>query len=137
MDDGGLYTERVYSEMIKFYCQNNCVAAIAARTYAKVNLDAPVKPTGKTIQGAWMKVVETGLVMPNKKECGAHKTVLTAENEEAVLNLFQRDGIGNIHHVARELAVSKSSVHRVLKTEKMHACHYSRVQQLKDGDCAR
>lgn len=131
------YTPREYSEMIKLYCQNGCVAAIAARAYAEANPNAPAKPTGKTIQRAWMRLVETGSVMPNKKECGVRATVFSADCEDAVLDRFQRDGTRSIRDVARELRVSKSSVHRVLKREKMHAFHYSRVQELEDGDRAR
>ncbi|KAK0167674.1 hypothetical protein PV328_012442, partial [Microctonus aethiopoides] len=131
------YAPRDYAEMIRFYCQNDCVAAVAARAYAAAYPNAAAKPTGKTIQRAWSRLVETGSVMPNKKECGAHATVLTVQNCEAVLDRFQQDGKRSIRDVARELDISRSSVHRVLKEEKLHAYHYSRVQELKDEDRER
>ncbi|KAK0169566.1 hypothetical protein PV328_011880, partial [Microctonus aethiopoides] len=93
------YTPREYSEMIKFYCQNNCVVAIAARAYGEANRNAPAKPTGKTIQRAWMRLVETGSVMPSKRECGVHRTILTERKEEEVLDFFQRDGTRSIRNI--------------------------------------
>ncbi|KAK0075674.1 hypothetical protein PV325_006570, partial [Microctonus aethiopoides] len=101
------YTPREYSEMIKFYCQNNCVAAIAARAYGEANRNAPAKPTGKTIQRAWMRLVETGSVMPSERECGVHRTILTERKEEEVLDFFQRDGTRSIRKAAWELDVSR------------------------------
>lgn len=131
-----VYTFFEYSEMIRLYCQNGCIAVHAAQAYAEQYPNAPHKPAPKTIQRTWSRLVETGSVIPNKRECGARRTVLTVQKEDSILDHFINDGKKSLREVARETGVSTRSVGRVLKRERMHPFHYTRVQCLLDTDRA-
>jgi hypothetical protein len=73
-------------------------------------------------------------ILPNRKETGgAPRTVRTVENEEAILDTFE-EGTESIREVAQELNIYKTSVHRVMKTERRHPYHYTRVQHLQPED---
>ncbi|KAK0083923.1 hypothetical protein PV326_006471, partial [Microctonus aethiopoides] len=96
----------VYSDMIRLYCQNGCVATDAAQAYEELYPNAPQKLAPKTFQRTWARLVETGSVLPNKRECGARRSVLTVRKEEQVLDLFNQDGTRSIREVARETDIS-------------------------------
>jgi hypothetical protein len=73
-------------------------------------------------------------ILPNRKETGgAPRTVRTVENEEAILDAFE-EGTESIREVAQELNISKTSVHRVMTTERRHPYHNTRVQHLQPED---
>jgi hypothetical protein len=88
----------------------------------------------KVILSASARTIETGHILPNRKETGgAPRTVRTVENEEAILYAFE-EGTESIREVAQELNISKISVNRVMKTERQHPYHYKRVQHLQPKD---
>jgi hypothetical protein len=57
----------------------------------------------------------------------------TLANEEAILNIVEDDGTRSIREIAHELHISRRSEHRVLKENKLHPFHYTRVQHLEQG----
>ena len=78
---------------------------------------------------------ETGQVVPNRKEIGgAPRIARTVQNEEAVLNAVEEDGTRSIAEIARPLGISRTSVHRILKNNRQHPYHYTRVQHLQPED---
>jgi transposase-like protein len=70
--------------------------------------------------------------MPDRKNIvGAPRIARTVENEQAVLDAFEDDDTKSISEVARLLDISDASVHRILKTNRRHPYHYTRVQYLQ------
>jgi transcriptional regulator with PAS, ATPase and Fis domain len=78
-------------------------------------------------QGFMPNVFLTGIIQITKRSSvlsheqeigGAPRTVRTVENEEAtrILDAFE-EGAESIREVAQEFNISKTSVHRVMKTE--------------------
>jgi hypothetical protein len=91
-------------------------------------------PNHKVILNAIARTIETGHILPiTKVTGGALRTVRSVENEEAILGAFE-EGTESIREVAQELNISKTSVHRVMKTERRHPYHYTRVQHLQPED---
>jgi predicted DNA-binding protein YlxM (UPF0122 family) len=73
--------------------------------------------------------------MPDRKNIvGAPRIARTVENEQAVLDAFQDDDTKSISEVARLLDISDASVHRILKTNRRHPYHYTRVLYLQPED---
>jgi DNA-binding IclR family transcriptional regulator len=60
-------------------------------------------------------------------------TVRTVEIKEAILDAFE-EGPESIREIGQELNISKTSVHRVMTTERRHSYHYRRVQHLQPED---
>jgi transcriptional regulator with PAS, ATPase and Fis domain len=90
-------------------------------------------PIHKVILSAIARTIETGHILPNRKESdGAPRTVRTVKNEEAILDAFE-EGTESVREVAQELNISKTSVHRVMKIERRHPYHYMPLQHL-DGN---
>jgi hypothetical protein len=62
-------------------------------------------PNHKVIVSAIARTIETGHILPNRKETGgAPRTVRTVENEEAILDAF-KEGTESIREVAQELNI--------------------------------
>jgi hypothetical protein len=110
-----MYSAADYVEMLLIYgeCERN--ARAAAGMYAQ-RFPNRNHPNHKVILSATARTIEIGHILPNRKESsGAPRTVRTVENEEAILDAFE-EGTESIREVAQELYISKTSVHRVMKT---------------------
>jgi hypothetical protein len=119
--------------MLLIYGKCGRKAKAAAKMYAQ-RFPNRNHPNHKVVVSAIARTIETGHILPNRKETdGAPRTVRTVENEEAILDDF-KEGIESIREVAQELNISKTSVHRVMKTERRHPYHYTRVQYLQPED---
>jgi transcriptional regulator of acetoin/glycerol metabolism len=119
--------------MLLIYGECGQNARAEARMYAQ-RFPNRNNPNHKVILSAIARTIETGHILPNRKETGwAPRTVRTVENEEAILDAFE-EAIEIIREVAQELNISKTSVYRVMKTERRHPYHYTRVQHLQPAD---
>jgi hypothetical protein len=77
----------------------------------------------------------TGNLVPQTKGLGGvTREARTPSNEEAVLQTFEEDGTLSIRSVASMLDISKSTTQRILKDNRQHAYHYTRVQNLLPED---
>ncbi|KAJ3629816.1 hypothetical protein MTP99_014183 [Tenebrio molitor] len=105
-----------YVEMLIIYGKCGRSAREAARVYAQ-RFPNRNNPDHKTI-------LCYRTILPNSKEIGdaTRRPVRTVENEESILDAFE-DGIESIREVAWELNISKTSIYRVMKTERRHPHH--------------
>jgi hypothetical protein len=77
----------------------------------------------------------TGNLVPQTKRVGGvTREARTPQNEEAVLQAFEEDGTLSIRSVASMFDISKSTTQRILKDNRQHAYHYTRVQNLLPED---
>jgi hypothetical protein len=124
-----MYSAVDYVEMLLIYGECGRNARAAARMYAQ-RFPNRNHLNHKVILSTVARTIETGHILPNRKETGgAPRTVRTVENEEAILDAIE-EGTESIREVAQELNISKTSVH-VMKTERRHPYHYTRVQHLQ------
>jgi hypothetical protein len=125
-----MYSAGNYVEMLIIYGKCGRNARETARVYAQ-GFPNRNHPDYKTIVSVIARTVETGQILPNRKKIGgAPSTVRTVENEETILDAFEK-GTESIREVAQKLNISKTSIHRVMKTERRHQYHYTRVQHLQ------
>lgn len=130
-----MYAAAEYIEMIMIYGECGRSAREAATVYRERFPNRNQYPDHKTILNAIVRGRETGQVTPNRSEIGGPtRNVRTVENEEIVLNMFQENTTISQRVVSRQMAMSRSSVQRILKENSMHPYHYTRVQQLKPED---
>jgi hypothetical protein len=121
-----MYSAADYVEILLIHGECGRNARAAARMYAQ-RFPNRNNPNHEVILSAIARTIETGHILPNRKETGgAPRTVRIVENEEVILDAFEE--------VAQELNISKTSVHRVMKTERRHPYHYTRVQHLQPED---
>jgi hypothetical protein len=121
-----MYSAADYVEILLIHGECGRNARAAARMYAQ-RFPNRNHPNHKVILSTVARTIETGHILPNRKETGgAPRTVRIVENEEVILDAFEE--------VAQELNISKTSVHRVMKTERRHPYHYTRVQHLQPED---
>jgi hypothetical protein len=122
-----MYSAADYVEMLLIYggCGRN--ARAAARMYAQ-RFPNRNHANHKVILSVIARTIQTGHILPNRKETGgAPRTVRTVENEEAILDASE-EGTESIRKVAQELNISKTSVHRLMKTERRHPYHYTQPE---------
>jgi hypothetical protein len=124
-----------YLEMIIIFGECGRNVTEAARVLSECFPDRN-HPDHKVTLPAIARTHETGQVLPNRKESGNRRpmTARTVENEEAILNTVEEDGIRSLAEIARPLGTSSSSVYRVLKNNRKHPYHYIRVQHLQPED---
>jgi IS30 family transposase len=66
-----------------------------------------------------------------------HFYVRNVHNEEAVLHAIEEDSSTSIRQISRTLKMTKSTVHRILKENQLHAYHYTKMQHLMPQDYAQ
>ncbi|RZC33348.1 hypothetical protein BDFB_014414, partial [Asbolus verrucosus] len=66
------------------------------------------------------------------RDCGKSSFSRTPQKEQAILG-YMKDNIGrSTRGIGRTLGISKSLVHSVLRSERYHSSHYTRIQALQD-----
>ena len=68
---------------------------------------------------------------------GRERYVRNNENEEAVLLAIDEDPSISIRAISRRFNISKSTVQGILKDNKLHAYHFTKVHNLLPQDYAR
>lgn len=79
----------------------------------------------------------TGSVLTNKHDTGRLREVRNLRNAEMVIRAVEQEPETSIRIIAREHNLLYSTVQRILKEEKLHAFHYTRVQYLLPEDYPR
>lgn len=128
------FTAEEYCEMLIIYGECGRNSAVAAEEYAN---RFPNRRHPK--YGVFLRLVNrarnTGSLVPSYKGvAGRPRTTRTPANEEATILAIQEEPTDSVRNVARNLNISKSSVHRILKENRLHAYHYTRVQNLMPQD---
>lgn len=129
-----IYTCGQYAEMILLYGANNFNAAKASREYAERHPDDDEFPSNRVILDAVSRLQRTGSVMPNHREAGRPRIARAPENVERVLECAQNNPERGIRGMAAELNMSYYAVQKILKDDKWHDYHLTRVQNLHPGD---
>lgn len=128
------YSNCEYTDMVLVYIESTYNSRAAVRLYAARYPDRQQRPNSNTVQEAFRRFSETGSVARDYRNCGAPRIARTVRNEERILAAFGRDPTLSIREVARMMQLSCSTIQRTLKTEKMHAYHYTRVHRLQAED---
>jgi len=79
---------------------------------------------------------ETGSVA-DRERCGRRKSATDEETSTMVLANVGRSPVKSVRKISQELTISKSSVHRILKTQKFHPYKVHLVQALHGDDTDR
>lgn len=131
------YTNEEYYDMLMALgeCHGQC--CVAARRYAELYPNRIRHPHPSVILEAAERLYETGSVLPKKKDAGRQRYARNVRNVETVLRAVEQEPETSIRDIARQHDLSYSTIRRILKEEKLHAYHYSRVQHLREGDYPR
>lgn len=128
-----VYAPGDYAEMILLYGRYNYNSARACRQYIAVHPDRD-HPTPRVISDAVRRLQRTGSAVPNRKETGRPQTRITPENRERVLEVARRYPEIGLRGIAAQLDLSLYAVQKIMKIERWHAYHPTRVQNIHAGD---
>lgn len=76
---------------------------------------------------AAQRLRETGSVLPKKRDTGCNRHARNLKNVETIISAIEEPKT-SIRVIAREHGLSYSTVQKTLADEKLHAYHYTRVQ---------
>lgn len=132
------YTPNEYCDMIIIYGECGESAQNAAQEYA-IRFPQRRAPNAQVILRLINRIRQTGSVLPPRRAIGAgrEQNVHTPQNEETILLMIEEDPSISIREISRRLNISKTTVQRILKENKMHAYHFTKVQNLLPEDYAR
>jgi len=128
------YTAAEYVDMLIMYGQCGENAVRAAREY---NIRFPERRP--IAYGVILRLLyrarETANLIPNRRiNAVMERRARTVQNEEQILHMVDNAPEMSVREISRELAISRSTVHRVLSDERFHPYHYTRVQHLLPND---
>jgi hypothetical protein len=123
-----MFTAAEYYDMLIVY------GACGESAYAAVEAYAARFPANVFLRLV-NRARNTGNLVPQTKGVGGvTREARTPSKEEAVLQTFEEDGTLSIRRVASMFDISKSTTQRILKDNRQHAYHYTRVQNLLPED---
>jgi len=128
------YTNEEYYDMLMALGECHGQPYAAARRYVELYPNRERHPSAPVILGAAQRLHETGSVLPNKHDTGRNRAARNLRNTETVIRAVEQNPETSVRTIAREYGLSYSAVRRILKEEKMHAFHYTRVQHLQPED---
>jgi hypothetical protein len=131
------YTNEEYYDMIMAHGECQGQPHVAARRYAELYPHRARHPSANVILAAAQRLYETGSILPKKNDCGRQRNQRNVCTVETVLRAVEQEPETSIRVIAQEHDLSYSTVQRILKEEKMHAYHYTRVQDLREEDYPR
>lgn len=131
------YTNEEYYDMIMAHGECQGQPYFAARRYAELYPHRARHPSANVILATAQRLYETGSVLPKKKHCGRQRNTRHLRTVETVLRAVEQEPETSIRVIAREHNLSSSTVQRILQEEKMHAYHYTCVQNLREEDYPR
>lgn len=120
--------------MVRLFFDNGESGARAAAAYAAAYPNMR-HPDAKVIDAAVRRLRESGNVMPVNVG-GRPRTVRVPAMEDEVLRRVQENPRTSTRCIGEEMGVSHVLVHKVLKAERMHPYHFTRVQKLLPRDYA-
>jgi hypothetical protein len=131
-----MFSSEEYTEMLIIYGESGRNANAAERLYRE-RFPNRLHPSSNVILRLINRVRNSGSVVPNRKGVGGiDRTVRTPNTEDEVLETFNEDGTRSIRNVANTMGLTKSTVQRILRDNRMHAYHYTKVQHLLPEDYA-
>jgi len=136
-DEMATYTNEEYYDMMMVLGECQGQHYVAARRYAELYPDRERHPRPEVILAAAQRLHETGSVLQKRKDVGRHRDARNLQTVETVLRAVEHNPQTSIRDIAREHEISYSTVQRILKEEKLHAYHYTRVQHLREEDYPR
>lgn len=122
------YTNEEYYDMLMALGECQGQPYVATRRYQELYPNRARHPSATVILGAAQRLFETGSVLPKKQDCGRLRNARNLRSVETVLRAVNQERETSIRVIAREHNLSYSTVQRILKEEKLHAYHYTRVQ---------
>jgi len=128
------YTNGEYYDILMALGECHEEHYVAARRYAELYPNRPRHPMAATILGAAQRLYETGNVLPNKHDVGRNRNARNLRNTETVIRALEQEPETSIRSITREHNFSYSTIQRILREEKLHAFHYTRVQHLRPED---
>ena len=131
------YTNEEYYDMIMVLGECQGQYYVAARRYAELYPNRARHPRPDVILAAAQRLYETGSVLQKRKEGGRHRDARNIQTVETVLCAVEQNPATSIRNIAREHELSYSTVQRILKEEKLHDYHCTRVQHLREEDYPR
>jgi len=123
-----------YFNMVRLFFDNGESGARAAGAYAAAYPNMR-HPDAKVIDAEVRRSRESGNVMPVNVG-GRPRTVRVPAMEDEVLRRVQENPRTSTRCIGEEMGVSHVLVHKVLKAERMHPYHFTRVQKLLPRDYA-
>ena len=91
-------------------------------------------PAASVIRYWCLKFLETGNFVSDRPRSGRPLTVATSENKENVLKSVRNDPSTSHRAIAEATSLSKSSVHRIMKSEGLHPFKPHYCQKLNEDD---
>ncbi|XP_029673726.1 uncharacterized protein LOC115241905, partial [Formica exsecta] len=128
------YTNKEYYDMLMALGECQGQHYLAARRYAELYPNRERHPSAHVILATAQRLHETGSVLSNKHDTGRNRDTRNLQNTEQIIRAFEHKPETSIRVVAREHDLSYATVQRILKEEKLHAYHYTRVQDLRPED---
>ncbi|KFM68287.1 hypothetical protein X975_24767, partial [Stegodyphus mimosarum] len=114
-------------------CNGNALRT--AREYAR-RYPCRCSPHVNVIRRLDNRPRNTGSVLPtaNLHDTGRPRRGLTVAQADAILQRVEETPEVSIHTLAREMTSSKSTVHRLVRSERLHTFRYTTVEGLKPDD---
>lgn len=123
------YTPSEYANMHLIYGECQCNANAASRLYRERYPNARRYPDYRVFLNVHQAFSE-GRLPSARRNAGRPRL----ECDEAVLNEINLDSTTSVRTIQAATGVPKSSVHRILKSHRLHPYHYRRVQTLLPRD---
>lgn len=111
-------------------CHKNCL--LASRTYKARYPERQRHPREETFRNLLDRFLNTGSVEYPKRE--RKRTVSNEENEFSVLVSVTEDPYTSTRQLSRDIAISRTSVRRILNKHKFHPYHMQLHQELQPED---
>lgn len=128
-----MYTVQEYVDMLLILgeCQGSYRAAAVTYVERYPNRQHPHKNVFQRLEH---RVRETGRMDHFREVPGRPRTARTPGVEEAVLAVVEDNPNESIRGIARNLNLTSSTVQRVLRAERYHPFHYTKVHALLESD---
>ena len=127
------YTREELADIHLVYGEARGNTHLAARLHRE-RFPARHHPKHTTFRSVHQRLRDTGYLGTRRPDAGARRTRRTPAFEEDVLRIVYQNPSTSTRLVARSLNASKSSVHRVLRTEQLYPFHLHKVQALQPAD---
>lgn len=127
------YTVREFFDIIIIYGETG---GSINRTYRVYRQRYPNRrrPSYNCIRDVVFRLADTGVLLPNYEGRGRESTRRVLRAEEELLQVVERNPSVSTRVAARQVGVSRSTVHRIFRRNLLHPYHIQRVQELTEND---
>lgn len=127
------YTYEEYADIHLIYGEARGNARAAARLY-RDKFPNRRHPHYSTFIEIHRRLRETGTFKPNKRNCGATRTVRNEVNDAEVLDRIDDNPSTSSRAISRDMNLSYSSVWRIAHEHQLYPFHLQKVMALTDED---